>query len=79
MSEHERIEEVVQHYKYAIQAAMETKMGTVDSVVDDWQTLFGLYLQSKLTSFSEMDEKEIREEFRFFFSRPTAKIQGLIL
>ena len=79
MSENERIHEVVQHYKYAIQAAMETDMGGVESGIDDWQTLFGLYLQSQLTTLSEMDEEKIRQEFRFFFSRPTNKIQGLIL
>lgn len=79
MSQNERIQEVVQHYKYAIQAAVETDMGGVEQGAEDWQTLFGLYLQSQLTALSEMDEEKIREEFNFFFSRPTNKIQGLIL
>ena len=46
---------------------------------EDWQTLFGLHLQSILTEFQGMDESEVKKELEFFLSRPTDKIQGLIL
>ena len=74
-----RIKHVLSHYKYAIQAAMETDMGEVSEGSEDWQTLFGLHLQSILTEFQGMDESEVKKELEFFLSRPTNKIQGLIL
>ena len=79
MSSDGKLQEVIQHFKFAIQATMETDMGGVDPNCEDWQTLLGLYLQSQLTALSEMDEEKVREEFNFFLSRPTSKIQGLIL
>ena len=74
-----KIKDVISHFKYAIQAGIETDMGSPDKSDEDWQTLVGLYLQSQLTELEQMDEEEIRREFHFFLSRPTAKIQGLIL
>lgn len=79
MAINRRVEEVIRHYKYAVQAAMETEMGEVDGCDKDWQTLFGLHLQSILTEFQGMDESEVQKELEFFLNRPTSKIQGLIL
>ena len=79
MAINRRVEAVIVHYKYAVQAAMETEMGESLNSDEDWQTLFGLHLQSILTEFQGMDESEVKKELEFFLSRPTAKIQGLIL
>lgn len=79
MAINRRVEAVIGHYKYAVQAAMETEMGEYFEEGEDWQTLFGLHLQSILTEFQDMDESEVKKELEFFLSRPTNKIQGLIL
>ena len=73
------IKRVISHFKYTLQAGIETDMGGFDKSGEDWQTLVGLYLQSQLTELEEMDEETLRRELHFFLSRPTAKIQGLIL
>ena len=74
-----KIKDVISHFKFTIQAGLETDMGEIGESNEDWQTLVGLYLQSQLSILDEMEEAELRRELRFFLERPTGKIQGLIL
>ena len=79
MSNTKDVEKILLHYKFAIQAAMESFLEGSDRDLEKKQTEVGLYLQSVVTELSEMEEKEFRKEIEFFTSRPVHKIQGLIL
>ena len=79
MSNTKDVEKILSHYKFAIQAAMESFLEGSDRDLEKKQTEVGLYLHSVVTALSEMEEKEFRKEIEFFTNRPVHKIQGLIL
>ena len=79
MSGQSDVEKILLHYKYALQAAMESHLEGSGEIFERKQTEIGLYLQSVVTALSEMEEKEFSKELEFFSKRPTSKIQGLIL
>ena len=74
-----KIQEILRHYQYAVQAAMETEMDHDQEDGEDLQTKVGLYLQDTLRELAVLQETEFQEEMNFYSVRPVHKVQGLLL
>lgn len=78
MNEKERsVDHVIKHYRYAVQAALETDLPEVVNDDQDWHTLLGLFLQDTLVRLSKMEEGEIEKEvsrYRYWSSPKLSRL-----